>query len=342
MVIFSPNGKLAYVCSSFTPETVVIDTATYATVGRVKQASVFCPNIAASPDGTQVWFTLKDSGRVQVFDARPPFKPLAVLETGPITNHVNFAVTAKGQYAYVTVGGLRQVQVYTTGAAPKRVATIPTGDNPHGLWPSGDGTRMMVGLQLANAVAVIDTASNKVLSTIDVGGEAPMALMYVPRAIPEGSTTSPTANLVPASEARQAARALHIELVAAAGSGSSGSSKQVLSSVTLNSQGEYSDSLEAALTGLAPGQHYVLGLAESRDGAGGVEPLASFVASKDGAASVAVLGPFRSMLLGGSGSSRASKKQQQSRFLAVAPLTGSGDSSRVGAPLQVQQEQPAV
>jgi sugar lactone lactonase YvrE len=54
MIIFSPDGKYTYVCSSFTPETVVIDTATYEIVGRIKQVSTFCPNIAASPDGYQV------------------------------------------------------------------------------------------------------------------------------------------------------------------------------------------------------------------------------------------------------------------------------------------------
>ena len=78
MTIFSPNGKYGYVCSSFSPETVVIDTASKKIVGRVKQASPFCPDIAATPDGKQVWLTLKDVGKVMVFDAKPPF---AVLKT---------------------------------------------------------------------------------------------------------------------------------------------------------------------------------------------------------------------------------------------------------------------
>jgi YVTN family beta-propeller protein len=73
MTIFSPDGTYGYVCSSFTPETVVIAVATHAIVGRVPQASPFCPNIAATPDGTQVWFTLKDTGKTQVFDAQLPF-----------------------------------------------------------------------------------------------------------------------------------------------------------------------------------------------------------------------------------------------------------------------------
>ena len=63
MTIFSPDGKYGYVCSSFTPETDVIAVADHQIVGRVPQASPFCPNIAATPDGTQVWFTLKDIGK---------------------------------------------------------------------------------------------------------------------------------------------------------------------------------------------------------------------------------------------------------------------------------------
>jgi len=95
MTIFSPDGRYGYVCSSFTPETVVVSTETHEIVGRVKQVSPFCPNIAASPDGDQVWLTLKDVGKVMVFAAKPPFQVLRVLDTGPITNHVNFVRTAR-------------------------------------------------------------------------------------------------------------------------------------------------------------------------------------------------------------------------------------------------------
>ena len=93
MQIFSPDGKYGYVCSSFNPETVVITVADHQIVGHVKQDSPFCPNIAATPDGKQVWFTLKDVGKTMVFDAQPPFNVLKSIDTGPITNHVNFART---------------------------------------------------------------------------------------------------------------------------------------------------------------------------------------------------------------------------------------------------------
>ncbi len=136
MTIFSPDGMYGYVCSSFNPETVVISVAEHRIVGRVKQESPFCPNIAATPDGKQVWFTLKDIGRTQVFDARPPFAVLKTLDTGPITNHVNFARNANGTFAYITVGGLNEVKVFRTDNF-EQVATIPVGNLPHGVWPSG-------------------------------------------------------------------------------------------------------------------------------------------------------------------------------------------------------------
>jgi DNA-binding beta-propeller fold protein YncE len=114
MTIFSPDGRYGYVCSSFSPDTVIIDAITREVVGRVKQESPFCPDIAATPDGKQVWLTLKDVGRAMVFDARPPFAVLKTIDTGPITNHVNIVHIAAGQFAYVTIGGLNVVKVYRT------------------------------------------------------------------------------------------------------------------------------------------------------------------------------------------------------------------------------------
>jgi len=131
MTIFSPDGKYGYVCSSFSPETVVITTAGHKIIGHVKQESPFCPDIAATPDGNQVWLTLKDVGKTMVFNARPPFDVIKAIDTGPITNHVNIVRNVVGQFAYVTVGGLNMVKVFKTDTF-ELVATIPTGALPHG------------------------------------------------------------------------------------------------------------------------------------------------------------------------------------------------------------------
>jgi len=186
MTIFSPDGKYGYVCSSFTPVTVVITVADHKIVGRVPQASPFCPNIAATPDSQQVWFTLKDSGKTQVFDGQPPFTLLKTLDTGPITNHVNIVRNANGMFAYVTIGGLNEIKVFRTDNF-EQVATIPTGRLPHGIWPSGDGTRVYVGLENDDKVAAIDTLKNEEIATSPVG-QAPQALVYVPDAVPAPSS----------------------------------------------------------------------------------------------------------------------------------------------------------
>src|SRR5882724_10003523 len=182
MTIFSPDGKYGYVCSSFTPETDIITVADHKIVGKVPQASPFCPNIAATRDSSQVWFTLKDIGKVQVFDGQAPFSLLKTLDTGPITNHVNIVRNANGMFAYVTVGGLNEIQVYRTDDFSK-VATIPVGKLPHGIWPSGDGTRVYVGLENEDRIAAIDTVTNKVIATSPIG-QAAQAVVYVPDAIP--------------------------------------------------------------------------------------------------------------------------------------------------------------
>ena len=159
MTIFSPDDKYGYVCLSFTPETVVVSVADHTIVGRVPQASPFCPNIAATPDGTQVWFTLKDTGKTEVFNAKPPLNVLKVIDTGTITNHVDIVRNAHGQFAYVTVGGLNEVKAFRTSDF-SLAATIPVGKLPHGIWPSGDGTRVYIGLEIDDNMTAIHTLTN--------------------------------------------------------------------------------------------------------------------------------------------------------------------------------------
>jgi YVTN family beta-propeller protein len=313
MQIFSPDGKYGYICSSFNPETDVVEIADHKIVAKVKQESPFCPNIAATPDGNQVWFTLKDTGRTQVFNAKPPFNAIKTLDTGPITNHVNFAHTAKGTFAYVTIGGLNQVKVFRTDDF-SQVATIAVGVLPHGVWPSGDGTRIYVGLENADALAAIDTATNTVIGNIPIG-QAPQAIAYVPNAAPDPDDRQ---NLQPLGVAGQAA---HLSL--AAKDGAKGG--QAPTSVSLFDQGLI-QVLEASVTGLTPKEKYVLALSEHADGSGALQPLAAFMANPAGSAIVNAVGQIRQLV-------DSSAKAQQ-RYLVIAP----GDMTTQGAPVQIETQ----
>jgi YVTN family beta-propeller protein len=276
----------------------------------VKQESPFCPNIAATPEGDQVWFTLKDVGKVQVFQAKPPFQVIRVIDTGPITNHVNFARTAQGRFAYVTVGGLNQVKVFRTEGDFALVATIPVGALPHGVWPSGDGTRVYVGLENADAVAAIDTATQRVIATIP-GGQAGQAIVYVPDAVPEGDGTQ---NLKPLGTAREAT---HLQLGPPDGA--------VATTVALFEQG-LTQVLQAAVTGLEPKKSYVLALSNEPRGTGTLEPLARFDANPAGAAIVDTVGPIRQVVVPSQAAPR--------RYLVIAPVSGDGSP---GTPVQIQR-----
>ena len=314
MTIFSPDGMYGYVCSSFNPETVVIKLADHRIVGRVKQESPFCPNIAATPDGRQVWFTLKDTGRTQVFDARPPFAPLMTIDTGPITNHVNFARNTNGLLAYVTIGGLNEIKVFRTDNF-EQVGTIAVGNLPHGVWPSGDGTRVYVGLENADALAAIDTVTNTVIATIPIG-QAPQALAYVSNAVPEGDGMQ---NLQPLGVAGEATQ------LSLAPAETARSAEKLPTSVTLFDQG-LTQVLEAAVTGLLPMRPYVLALAVKPDGSGAVELLAAFMTNSAGSAVVNAVGPIRQVV--------RSADPVERRYLVIV----SGTVGNLGAPVQIQAQ----
>jgi len=311
MQIFSPDGKYGYICSSFNPETDVVTVADHKIIAKVKQESPFCPNIAATPDGQQVWFTLKDTGKTQVFNARPPFNPIKTIDTGPITNHVNFARTAKGTFAYVTVGGINEVKVFRTDDF-SQVATIEVGKLPHAAWPSGDGSRVYVGLENDDALAAIDTTTNAVIATIPIG-QAPQAIAYVPGAAPNPDDRQNLESL------GIAGRVAQFTLAPKAGANEG----KTPTSVSLFDQGLI-QVLEASVTGLAPKQKYVLALADKPDGSGTLQPLAAFMTNPAGSAIVNASGPIRQIVQDANEPSR--------RYLVIAP----GDAEKFGEAVQVQ------
>jgi len=223
---------------------------------------------------------------------------------------VNFANNGNGKFAYVTLGGANQVKVYQRGPTPTLVATIPVGDLPHGIWPSGDGTRVYVALENGNHAVAIDTLTNKVIANIPVG-QTTQALVYVSGAVPSGTGTD---NLVPLGEASNTE---HIRLEAA---GTALPAAQA--SAAVNSLGLL-DLVEIAAGGLASGAQYRLYLAQNdHPPYGNLEPLAIFKANPDGAGIVQTVGPLKTLVHPGA----APEASPPQRFLII---TDPDDPSRV-------------
>ncbi len=146
MQIFSPDGKYGYVCSSFNPETDVISVADHQIVGRVTQASPFCPNIAATPDGKQGLVHAKDTGKTQVFNARATVRYHQDARYRSDHQPRQYRAQCQWRLCLCDSRRLNEIKVFRTDNF-EQVATIPVGKLPHGVWPSGDGSRVYVGLE---------------------------------------------------------------------------------------------------------------------------------------------------------------------------------------------------
>jgi YVTN family beta-propeller protein len=211
----------------------------------------------------------------------------------------------------VTVGGLDQVQVFRTDDF-SNVATIPVGKLPHGIWPSGDGSRVYVGLENADEFVAIDTLTQKMIATVPIG-QAPQAVAYLPNAVPDGAGTQ---NLQPLGVAGQTT---HLTL---APPGPTQANRSP-TSVSLFDQG-LTQVLQASVTGLEPKHPYVLALSDTPDGTGVVEPLAAFTTNPAGSTIVDALGPIRQVVQG--------EARVPRRYLVIVP----GTAEQHGAPVQVQ------
>jgi YVTN family beta-propeller protein len=194
------------------------------------------------------------------------------------------------------------------------VATIPVGKLPHGVWPSGDGSRVYVGLENADAVTAIDTLTNKVIATSPIG-QAPQAITYVPNAVPEGDGKQGLQTLGVAGQVT------HLELVAPGTRAAMG--EKAPTSVSLFDQG-LTQVLEAAVSGLQPKQPYVLALSERANGGGKLEPLAAFMTNPAGSAIVNAVGSIRQIVRGEDHSPR--------RYLVIAE----GTAEKPGPLVQTQ------
>jgi YVTN family beta-propeller protein len=271
MVLFHPDGKRAFVVSSFTPVVEVVDVRAHRVIRQIKVVSPFSPFLQLTPDGSELWMTHKDVGKVTRIDTRSMMVK-EVFDTGMITNHLSFAKTAAGTLAYVSVGGENAVKVFSTGPRAALVTTIAVGALPHGMWTSDDGSRVYVGLENSDAVDVIDAATNKVVARVPVG-QAPQALVYLSHAVPSGEGRD---NLV----ARTNKDPVNIALHAAAGEG-----KGFIVARNLG----VTDSLDVSLFKLKPKTVYSIYASGQRT------PVAVFETNATGGANGTAIGPMREL-----------------------------------------------
>src|SRR5260370_16032722 len=185
---FAAAQPYIYVPNQGVRTILVIDIKTNALVASVPNPGGYPNQAAFTPDGKILYVaseSLDGSGSVSVFDpASNAISGLIAVGSQPQA----VAVTADGQFAYVTNRGDNSVSVIRT-ATQSVIATIPVGLFPWGISASPDGSRMYVANQGGNSLSVIRTASNTVVDTWTLDGGVretavnPAATVLVPPAV---------------------------------------------------------------------------------------------------------------------------------------------------------------
>jgi YVTN family beta-propeller protein len=185
MVSFTSDGAWAFVVSAKQRLVQKINANSREVVASQAVTVPFSPFGLVSPDNRQLFVVHKLAGTLSILSTSDLSFVVQDLSIGTCANHVFFL----GKLAYITVGG--QTPCAPAGAATRQGKVVVfdrstnqivrelsgpafTGD-PHGIWGTGDGSRLFVGRESANQVTVIDTgkpddpADDQVIAILDVG-----------------------------------------------------------------------------------------------------------------------------------------------------------------------------
>ncbi|MBI3964177.1 MAG: hypothetical protein HY329_00970 [Chloroflexi bacterium] len=174
------SRQLAFVGSQKEPRLQVFNASSRSLLKTLAMPGAFSPFLIASPEGDEVWITHKTTDNVSVIDVRT----LEIRHTFPVGRRPNH-VAIVGDRAYVTIAMDNTVEVYRRAGSslPQKIATIPMGTEPHGIWPNGDASRLYVGHERSNDVWVLNTADHAIVGKVPVG-KKPIDVVYVPTVEP--------------------------------------------------------------------------------------------------------------------------------------------------------------
>lgn len=182
-VAASADGRFAFVSNYGTRDSPgstlsVIDLAARKEIKRVDLGPLLRPHGLVEAGG-KVYFTAEGSRAVARFD------PAAgridwLMGTGQDVTHM-LVVTAQAKKIYTANIGSDTVTVIAQGEAPgrSRIAQIAVGRQPEGMDIAPDGRELWVGHNDDGSLSIIDTRTDKVQETIQVG-QTPIRVKFTP------------------------------------------------------------------------------------------------------------------------------------------------------------------
>ncbi len=175
-LLFTRDGRFAYIANNTAGEVDVIDTTTYQVTSIPTGAG--CRRLALTPTGDRLYATDNYGSTVSVIDTATK-QVIATIPVGVAPFDVG--ITPNGNEAYVTNQHDGTVSVIDTTTFTV-IATIPTGMLCQQLKITPDGTKVFVQNGFSNTVSAIDTATHTVIATIPVGNH-PWTILLSPDAM---------------------------------------------------------------------------------------------------------------------------------------------------------------
>src|SRR5450631_1969861 len=164
----SKDGKQLYVSNEDDSEVSIIDLEAGKVVKSLKMGAQ-PEGVQVTPNGKQVYVTSEEDGNISVLDIAAQ-KILATFKVGHRPRNVAFL--PNGKLAYVNAENDGTVDLLDT-VKHKVVQTISIGKpgiiKPMDVILSADGSKLYVSTGRGRAVVTIYTATNKVLSSVEVG-----------------------------------------------------------------------------------------------------------------------------------------------------------------------------
>lgn len=162
-ILFTLDGRFAYVANNHLGEVDVIDTTTYQ-VTSIPTAPG-SRRLCISPAGDRVYVTNWGGNCVSAIDTATQ----QVIATIPVGGApMGSAITPNGEELYVCNQRDGTVSVINTNTLTV-VATIPTGALCQRVVITRDGTRVFVQNGFSDSVSAIDTATHTVIATLPTG-----------------------------------------------------------------------------------------------------------------------------------------------------------------------------
>lgn len=175
-VILLSDGKTAIVANygAQTPGNSfsVIDVIAQKELRRVNLLPLMRPHGIIELGG-KVYFTSETNRLIARYDVTAD-KVDWLMGTGQNTSHMVVGTADQKRFFTTNIGSdsVTSFEFANVPPAGSKITHIPVGKQPEAIDLSPDGKEVWVGLNVDNAIDIVDTAQNKVVGRIDTGGRA--------------------------------------------------------------------------------------------------------------------------------------------------------------------------